>query len=412
MKLLIAFLPCLLFGQITKFNGKPVTVDDKIALYEQWVKADPSNASNQNLLAAAYIQKTRETTDFAYLERASKLVDRNLAANQRDYEALRLRNLIELNRHHFAAVVDYARELTRSAPTDPQNWGSLGDALVEMGEYDEGRSAFEKMLALRTNLFSLNRMGYYKFLTGDIEGGIAMMKKAVDAGARYPENQAWCLVELGHMYFKTGHLNEAFEAYAQAAKVFPASHAAYAGLGSVEAARSQWKDAIASYRKAQAITPMVQYAGALFSLYERTGEKAEARKQADLLDLVAKLEEAANQKANRTLSLIYANQNRNLAKSLELAQADLEVRHDVHTWDALAWALYKNKRYDEARKAAAEAIKLNTPEPGFYYHAGMIALAAGHRDEGKTLLAKALALNVDFDAGQSEIARQALAAAR
>ena len=118
MRYLLFLVSVNLLGQISGFNGKPITTDDKIALYEGWVAGDPANTANQTLLAAAYIQKTRETTDFSYLDRASKIVDKVLSA-KRDYEAMRLRNLIELNRHHFAKVIEYTREMTRSAPSEP-----------------------------------------------------------------------------------------------------------------------------------------------------------------------------------------------------------------------------------------------------------------------------------------------------
>src|SRR5258707_6246625 len=192
MRFFLLFLSLPSFAQIPGFNGKPITTDDRITLYEGWVGADQANIANQTLLAGAYIQKTRETTDFSYLDRASKIVD-SVLAKKKDYEAMRLRNLIELNRHHFATVVEYTREMTRSAPTDPQNWGSLGDALMEMGQYEAALEAFQKMLELKRSLFSLNRMAYCKFVTGDPAGAISMMRDAVKAGASYPENKSWCL---------------------------------------------------------------------------------------------------------------------------------------------------------------------------------------------------------------------------
>ena len=407
MRYLLFLVSVNLLGQISGFNGKPITTDDKIALYEGWVAGDPANTANQTLLAAAYIQKTRETTDFSYLDRASKIVDKVLSA-KRDYEAMRLRNLIELNRHHFAKVIEYTREMTRSAPSDPQNWGSLGDALMESGQYEEARAAFEKMLSIRANLFSYNRMGYYRFLTGDVDGGVSMMAEAVKAGARYPENKSWCLVELGNMYFKTGRWTEAERAYNEAIEIFPSSHAAHAALAGVLAAQGKVTLAIVSYKHAQSITPMVQYAGALHDLYLDSGKKTEARQQAAMVDLVAKLEEAANQKANRTLALIYSNQERNLAKALELSEADLAVRQDIFTYDAYAWALFKNKWYDDAWKASEQALKLGAPEALLYYHAGMIAKARGNAAESRKLLEKALGLNAGFDVHQAAIARKAL----
>src|ERR1017187_2319180 len=311
----------------------------------------------ENLLAAAYIQKTRETADPGYLERSNALVARVLSQQPKNYEAWLLRNIIELNRHHFSIVADYATQLTTRAPSDPQNWGTLGDALVELGRYSDAEKAYTKMAAIKVSLFSLNRLAYYKFVTGDATAALSAMRQAVEAGAPYPENKAWCLADLGSMYFKLGKLDEAEKSYREAIAAFPGQHLAHAGLGVVLAARGRSSEAIESYLPAQATVPLPQYAGALAGLYAAEGKAEDAAKQNANIDMIAHLEEAVGQKANRTLALVYANQGRNLDSALALAEADLELRHDIYTWDALSWVEYKRGRLDEALKASHEATK-------------------------------------------------------
>jgi tetratricopeptide (TPR) repeat protein len=107
--------------------------------------------------------------------------------------------------------------------------------------------------------------------------------------------------------------------------------------------------------------------------------------------------------------LIFANQDRKLTEALDLAQTDLAVRKDIYTYDAYAWALFKNKRYQDAQSASQEALKIGTPEALFYYHAGMIAQALGDETRAKSYLQKALQLNQGFDIRQGAIARTTLA---
>ena len=389
------------------FDGKPFTTDDRIKTFQEWVAADPSSTSNKTLLAAAYIQKTRETADSSYLDRAAKIIE-GVLAKTRDREALRLRNLIELNRHNFAKVVEYATEMTQSAPGDPQTWGSLGDALMEMGRYEEAQTAFAKMLSLKRTLFSLNRMAHYRFVMGDAGGAIEMMSEAAREAVRFPENRAWCLTELGTMLFKTGKTAEAETAFVAAIGEFSQAHGAYAGLGAIRAAEGRIDEAIVNYRKAQSITPLIQYAAGLHDLYVRIGNRQEAAKQNGLIDVVARLEAAGNQKANRTLATIYANQQRNLKEALEAVEADIVVRKDVYTYDALAWVLHGLGRNEEAQKASRKALEHNTPEPVFFYHAGMIAHALGERDAARRHLERSLELNPAFDLLQAATARKVL----
>ncbi len=386
--------------------------DEKIAAYQKLAAAKPEDLHYQNLLAGAYIQKMRETTDFGYIERAEKLVSQVLLTESANYEALRLRSEIGLERHRFAEVAGFSREMLKIAPYDSWNWGTLGDALMELGQYDEAAEAYQKMMSLRPSQSSYNRASYYRWVMGDAEGAIAIMQQAIAAGSPAAENTAWCLVDLGNLYFKTGRLEQAAETYRTALRTFPGYHPAYAGLGRVEAAQGSYTEAIASYRQAQAVVPMPEYTAALAELYGRTGKTVESRRQLELLDVVDLMGSANNEKTNRNLALVFADEGRKLDRALELAQAELAVRGDVYTYDALAWALCRNGRYEEAERAAVKAIRFGTPEPAFYYHAGMIANALGKKAEAAQHLDRALALNRQFDPRQAEAAAATLRAAR
>ncbi|MBV8818625.1 MAG: hypothetical protein JO022_09735, partial [Acidobacteriaceae bacterium] len=138
-------------------------------------------------------------------------------------------------------------------------------------------------------------------------------------------------------------------------------------------------DAVQQFLRAQAIVPMPDYAAALYDLYLKAGKKTEAQRQLANVDAIDALGKANGEKANRNLALIYADHDYRLDRALELATAELEFRQDIYTYDALAWALYKNGRHEEAAKAIAKALQLNTPEPMFQMHAAKIreALSGG-----------------------------------
>ena len=414
---LILLLPALAFAQRRSperslaDRATQLNTDQQIALYQKQTAAQPSNPHLQNLLASAYIQKVRESTDFTYLDRASKIVDGVLSADAGNYEAMRLRSEIEMERHHFAQVREYSEELTKIAPDDTWNWGTLGDSLMELGEYDRAGKAYEKMVALNPNQASYNRLAYHRFVTGNATEAIALMALAAEAASWAPENTAWCLVELGNMYFKIGQLEPAGQAYTKALALLDGYHSANAGLGRVEAAQGKTLAAIAHYKRAQASVPLPDYAAALYALYLQSGKPEEARKQLGLIDVVDRLGRATGEKTNRNLALIYTDRGEHLDRALELIREELKVRQDVYTYDALAWALYKSKQYPEAQQAMDRALKMDTPEPGFYYHAGMIALALGRKPDAAKLLARALELNPKFDPIQAPIAKKKLAEA-
>jgi tetratricopeptide (TPR) repeat protein len=349
-----------------------IGTDQRIAAAQKALAASPGDPVALNSLAAAYLQKMRETTDFSYVDRADKLVAQALAKRPDDLEALIVLNEIELNRHHFAQVVENTTRLVKGVPQDARLWGMMGDSLMEMGDYERAADAYEHMLQLRPGLSSYNRVSWYRFVTGDAEGAIYAMRQAVHAAGAMPENLAWCLVDLGNLYFKTDRLDEAQASYDAALRSFPRYHPAFAGLGRVHSARRHTADAVEAYARAEAIVPLPEYIGALRDLYLEQGRKAEARKQEQLLDVVDQLARANFENTDRTLAIVLADEGRRLDRALELAQNELAFRRDVYTYDALAWVLYKSGRYDQAREAMQKALKYGTPDPLFRRHAAMI----------------------------------------
>jgi tetratricopeptide (TPR) repeat protein len=358
-----------------------VNTDDRIAMYSLLTKTKSEDPHYEVLLAGAYVQKTRETTDYSYLDGAASVLDTVLSRDGADYEAQRLLTEIQLERHLFAQAAASSRRLIQINPADPWNWGTLGDALLEIGEYDEAAAAYQKMVGLRPDLASYNRAAHYRFLFGDVNGAIEIMQKAIDAGSSSAENVAWCMVDLGGIYFKTGQLTLAKQSYTDALRIFRNYHPAYAGLGKVLAETGDLKAAIENYQRAQEITPLPDYAAALYNLYRKTGQAAQATRQLELLEITDKLARANGEKANRNLVFAFADTDRKLDRALELAQGELEFRRDIYSYDALAWALYKNHRYAEAQPYMEKALKLNTPEPMFHLHAEAISKALQRTSE-------------------------------
>jgi tetratricopeptide (TPR) repeat protein len=350
-----------------------MSTDDRISMYSLMVKTKPEDLHFQVLLAGAYIQKTRETTDYSYLERAASILDSVISADNTHYEARRLLIETQLERHLFAKAAETSRRLIKMDGADPWNWGTLGDALTEIGEYNEAAEAYQKMVTLRPDLASYNRASHFHFLFNDIPGAIDIMKKAIEAGSSSPENVAWCMVDLGNIYFKSGQYELAAKEFTDAQRTFRGYHPAYAGLAKTQAEMGDVKSAIENYKRAQEITPLPDYAAALFDLYKKTGQAALAQKQMELLDAIDHVSRATGETANRNLVFAFADHDIKLDRALELAKGELEFRRDIYSYDALAWALYKNHQYAEAQKYMERAMALKTPEPLFRKHAEAIS---------------------------------------
>ena len=160
-----------------------LTANQRIAAYEKLLQQSPADPKVQAGLAEAFIQKLRETTDFAYLNRASALVDKMLVADPKSYDAIRLCIEIETHRHNFPKAAELAEELTERNPSDTGSLGMLGDSLMEEGQYDAAGKVYRRMLELSPNLTSYNRVAYHDFVTGNSGQALAWMNLAVQAGS-------------------------------------------------------------------------------------------------------------------------------------------------------------------------------------------------------------------------------------
>jgi tetratricopeptide (TPR) repeat protein len=146
----------------------------------------------------------------------------------------------------------------------------------------------------------------------------------------------------------------------------------------------------------------------LGDMYTRAGNLLEARKQYQLVEYIGLLGHINQVLHNRDLALFYADHDIKLDEALALAHKEFEVRHDIYTWDALAWALYKNGKYQEASDAIDHALRPGTRDALLFFHAGMIASRLGQASQAKDWLQTALKINPQFHVIYSGVAAQQL----
>ena len=111
--------------------------------------------------------------------------------------------------------------------------------------------------------------------------------------------------------------------------------------------------------------------------------------------------------SNHELIFYYADHARKPAEALRVARMEVARRHDVHTLDAYAWALYVNGDYAEARKQIEKALEVGVRETQIFFHAGAIASKLKDRTAASRYIRQAQELNPA--AGLSKPAKQMLA---
>jgi tetratricopeptide (TPR) repeat protein len=387
---------------------QPTETAQVIRNAQETVKLNQKDAGGYARLGAAYFQNARETGDVSDYQRAEEALAKSLDIVSEDFssdEALGTLAEVCMGEHRFPEALAYAQKALSLGTGDVSPFAIAGDAYADMGEYDKAASAYAKLtprdmtLSPRAAYARDSRFAYLKFVAGDTGAAIGLMKTAVSEGveAQLPrENMAWLYYELGEFSAQAGDVAAADAAYLAALTTHPGDYRALAALAKLRANNGRYAEAIVLYQKAIAVVPMPIFIAELGDLYARTGNREEAQKQYALVEYIGLLGSINQVLHNRDLALFYADHDIKLTEALRLAQKELELRHDIYTWDALAWALYKNGRTTEAAEASEKALKFGTRDSLLLFHAGMIAEKLGQREKALSELKEALEINPHF----------------
>ncbi len=389
-------------------GGSPA--DLRIQKAEQTIKRSPEQVEPYNALASAYLQKARETSDFGFNGRAEAAINRALELEPQNYDATKLRIKLLLTYHRFSEALESAQQALSARQDDHDLYGAITDAQVELGHYPEAIEAAQKMVDLRPDSSAYARISYLRSLHGDVEGAIKAMTVAVKAAnPNDPEGRAWVRVHLGDELMNAGRRSEAEQQYDKALLIFPNYPLALAAKARARFASGDSEKAIELFEQAETRVPLPDVASSLGDLYTKAGRDQDAKRQYELVEFVERGGAGAST-FTRQLALFWADHDQNLAQALEIAQHENTQRQDIYTSDTLAWCLYKNGRFAEAKTEMTKALRLGTRDARLFFHAGMIYHALDDRTKANQYLKSALGTNPGFGVLQVDLAKQTLAA--
>ncbi len=402
--------------------GPTSETDKQIQTLQDHVKDVPGDYAGYDGLGSAFFQKARETGDIAYYDLAEQTLKKALELAPQDFRSadpLVHMASVYMGEHRFADALAYAQKAIDTGSGNLAAFAIEGDAYTDMGEYDEAATAYNTVQALGRAIsspltvpyMSDSRMAYLRYLHGDSAEAIRLMKSAIAAALQTNvprENLAWLYFELGERYFQAGDIGNAELSYQSGITADPNHYRSLAGLAKVRAAQGKLEESIQLYQRSIAIIPFPVYVADLGDVYKKVGRVNEAQQQYDLVEYIGHLSKLNQVLANRELALFYADQGIKLPEALELARKELEVRHDIYTWDTLAWVLYRNGRSQEAAEAINKALGLHTNDSLLLFHAGMIYHSLDKDSEAEDFLSRALKTNPHFHVFQAEVASRTL----
>ncbi|HHW87114.1 MAG TPA: tetratricopeptide repeat protein [Chloroflexi bacterium] len=366
---------------------------EAIAQIQARLQRAPTDANSYAQLGIAWLQKIRLTGDTSLYGRAQGAIERSLALDPQNADALTARGVLALALHDFAGALKWADRLLAENPYRAAAYGIRTDALVELGRYDEAVTALQKMVDMRPDTESYSRVSYLRELHGDVDGALAAMQMAVASAAPGTEPWLWALTHLGNLYRSQNALGQAESVYRQVLALQPDYAPALAGLAQVMAAQNNPQGAFTQLIPLAERLPLPEHLILLGELYAAQGDVANAQAQYDLVRVVQQLSATAGMAVDLEMATFEAVHGHNTSEALAQAEAAYATRPTIYAADTLSWSLYRNGRYTEAWHYSEEARRLGTHDALFYLHAAEIAAARGDLVIASEQLAQALAIN-------------------
>jgi tetratricopeptide (TPR) repeat protein len=379
-----------------------------VASLQQTLRDHPDDVHSLTLLGLAYQQRARETGDPVYYTKSEGVLDEALALAPDDLLATSGLGSLALARHDFERALELGEKARTLSPSTARNYGVIGDALVELGRYDEAFAAFDRMAELKPGLASYARVSYGRELLGDVEGATRAMEQAVDTARGSTEPAAWAMTQLGKIHFGAGDYEVAERWFERALTAFPGYIYALDAMAHVESAKGMLTRAIQLELQATETNPLPQFVAMLGDLYEVTGQDGQAREQRELMDAIQTLLAENGVKTDLETAVYYADHDIRSQEALALAERAHRERPSIQADDGLAWALYRNDRCDEALGYSKRALRLGTQDAAFFFHRGLIERCLGNRAAAERWLTSALETNPGFSVLLAPVAKAIL----
>ncbi|MGP4009984.1 tetratricopeptide repeat protein [Streptomyces sp. 4N124] len=372
-------------------------LDASITSLQAHLRAQPKDFGGWATLGLAYVEQARTKGDPSRYPQAERALKRSLELEADNDQALAGRAALAAARHDFEDALNHADRALKQNPYNERALSSRIDALVELGRYADASKAADAADSRRPGVPVFSRYAYVRELRGDGRTAQRVLEQAL-ASATAPGDVAYVATQLGQLAWNQGDYETALEHFARALAADENYLPALEGRARAQAASGDRAGAIKGMEQVVARYPLPGPLVVLGELYEARGadgDRAKANDQYALVDAWTALARANGVNADLDTALAAADHG-DAKSALRAARAEWDRRHTVHTADAVAWALHKNGRDEEALPYARRATATGYRNAAFLYHRGMIEQATGNAKEARASLTSALKLNPGF----------------
>jgi tetratricopeptide (TPR) repeat protein len=349
--------------------------DLDLQFYEARARRDPTGAMDLARVSQLYLARSRETGSYDDILSAEHAARRSLH-NRVSRNGLAAQVLASslLSEHRFAEALDIARSLASYDPDRLSYRAMCGEIALELGRYDEARATFDSLKPYSASLSVAPRLARFDEIEGHPDAARALLHHAIAAAALRrdlpSEQRAWFWLRLGDLDLRMGQADSADTAYATGLRLHPNDYRLLSAMAHLDLVRHRWQPAIDEGNHALAVATFDPVTfGTISDSYLALGDTTRANEYAHAMEVAVSHQPGAY---HRAWSLFLLDHSRRVPEVLRKARIELRTRRDIYGYDVLAWALYKNGQYPEAKRAMARALSQGTQDPLLAYHASVI----------------------------------------
>jgi tetratricopeptide (TPR) repeat protein len=339
-------------------------------------------------------QKASISGELAGLAAVERAIDAAIAllANPSDLYLLKAHAAFKL---HKLAEVDAALLAVPAVYDSDEGRLIRADLDFQHGRYQAAESGYVEVLRHERSWGALARLAHLRGKMGDATGADNLYEEAEDQlTAKEMRAYAWVEVQRGFMDFARGRDGEAQLHYRRADAAYPGYWLVEEHIAELLGAGGRYDEAVGMYQSivSSGRRPELEQAiGELCELAGRSGPAAYWKERA----LTAYLQSAQLGEVHYYHHLVdyYTDVAENGAEAVKWAYKDLQLRANFATQAALAWALYRDRRFSEAVNWIDRALASDVVDAQIYFRAGEIYSAAGSKVEGRNRRERALNLN-------------------
>lgn len=341
-------------------------LSQRIAAMEARLAASQDDVGAAVLLADALIRQSRVTGNTGSTLRAEQVLTDARREAPESYDVLRMQGLLLLSQHKFTDAIGVAEQCLAIRPADSSIYGILGDAHLELGDYDAAFDAFDRMMQLRPGAASYARVAYARELQGDLPGALKSMRLAADASVGGDlEAMAWTYSQVGELLLRLDRPADAKREFAQASQAFPGHPFAVAGYARALEATGSKDEALALLRDLATKSPTPDVYVHIADILSGMDRHDEAAKYYGLAEAAWR----SDFPEPKNLARFLAERGVKIDEAVSIAEDANRTRHDIFSQDALAWAYFKAGRLDDASRMISLARRTGSRDRDILRHA-------------------------------------------